>query len=175
VAEIDPAMHDYEARRCCFCDCRHPSFGFGPPMTREPIWRAVHIRPRSKRDYWRARSRGDRTDRRETAPLRSQLRYCCGSRGVGTSPGHVPPRHHGRSASRQGKGRANMIYRQRLNAYLADLTQRALFPRRLRRELDQSQPSAAPARDALPSRGAESRDERPAEDRWRARDYRDAR
>jgi hypothetical protein len=42
VAEIDHAkiavMRDYEARRCCVCNCRHPSFGFGPPMTREPVW-----------------------------------------------------------------------------------------------------------------------------------------
>ena len=42
MAEIDRAkaavMYDYEARRCCVCDCRHPSFGFGPPMTREPVW-----------------------------------------------------------------------------------------------------------------------------------------
>jgi hypothetical protein len=42
VAEIDPVkaavMYDYEARRCCVCDCRHLSFGFGPPMTREPVW-----------------------------------------------------------------------------------------------------------------------------------------
>jgi hypothetical protein len=42
VAEIDPAkaavMQDYEARRCCICQCKHPSFGFGPPMTREPAW-----------------------------------------------------------------------------------------------------------------------------------------
>jgi hypothetical protein len=33
------AMRDeYEARRCCICQCRHPGFGFGPPMTRETIW-----------------------------------------------------------------------------------------------------------------------------------------
>ena len=42
MAEIDHAkiavMRDYEARRCCVCNCRHPSFGFGPPMTRKPVW-----------------------------------------------------------------------------------------------------------------------------------------
>jgi len=31
-------LHDYGARRCCICQCPHPSFGFGPPMTRETLW-----------------------------------------------------------------------------------------------------------------------------------------
>jgi hypothetical protein len=25
-------MAEYEARRCVVCNCRHPSFGFGPPL-----------------------------------------------------------------------------------------------------------------------------------------------
>jgi hypothetical protein len=33
------AMRDQcDARRCCICQCEHPSFGFGPPLSREPIW-----------------------------------------------------------------------------------------------------------------------------------------
>jgi hypothetical protein len=31
-------MRDYDARRCCVCQYPHPSFGFGPPMTRETLW-----------------------------------------------------------------------------------------------------------------------------------------
>jgi hypothetical protein len=42
MSDSDPAkealLRDYEARRCCVCDCQHPSFGFGPPMTREIVW-----------------------------------------------------------------------------------------------------------------------------------------
>ncbi len=26
------AMQEYDARRCHLCQCRHPSFGFGPPL-----------------------------------------------------------------------------------------------------------------------------------------------
>jgi hypothetical protein len=31
-------LADYAARRCCVCDCLHPSFGFGPPMSRTTVW-----------------------------------------------------------------------------------------------------------------------------------------
>jgi hypothetical protein len=31
-------MRDYNARRCCICQCQHPRFGFGPPLTRETLW-----------------------------------------------------------------------------------------------------------------------------------------
>ena len=27
-------MREYEARRCHICQCKYPSFGFGPPLTR---------------------------------------------------------------------------------------------------------------------------------------------
>jgi hypothetical protein len=35
-----PALRAYEARRCHICRCQHPSFGFGPPLTRPggEIW-----------------------------------------------------------------------------------------------------------------------------------------
>ena len=32
-ASDHPIVRDYDARRCHVCQCRHPSFGFGPPMT----------------------------------------------------------------------------------------------------------------------------------------------
>ena len=33
-------MREYESRRCHICRCRHPSFGFGPPLTKpgHTIW-----------------------------------------------------------------------------------------------------------------------------------------
>lgn len=36
----NPAIQEYEARRCQLCQCRHPSFGFGPPLTRpgQLVW-----------------------------------------------------------------------------------------------------------------------------------------
>ena len=30
-----PMLREYEARRCHVCQARHPSFGFGPPLTRK--------------------------------------------------------------------------------------------------------------------------------------------
>jgi hypothetical protein len=33
-ATNEAAMREYEARCCCVCQHRHPSFGFGPPLTR---------------------------------------------------------------------------------------------------------------------------------------------
>lgn len=27
-------MREYDSRRCHICRCRHPSFGFGPPLTK---------------------------------------------------------------------------------------------------------------------------------------------
>ena len=41
AAEVTAAMAEYEARRCIVCDCRHPSFGFGPPLhsnSKGTIW-----------------------------------------------------------------------------------------------------------------------------------------
>ena len=32
-ASDHPIVRDYDARRCHVCQCRHPSFGFGPPIT----------------------------------------------------------------------------------------------------------------------------------------------
>ena len=32
AVRMTAAMADYEARRCIVCNCRHPSFGFGPPL-----------------------------------------------------------------------------------------------------------------------------------------------
>ena len=29
----NPVILDYEARRCHVCQCKYPSFGFGPPLT----------------------------------------------------------------------------------------------------------------------------------------------
>ncbi len=31
---------EYEARRCHVCQCKYPSFGFGPPLTTkgQPLW-----------------------------------------------------------------------------------------------------------------------------------------
>jgi hypothetical protein len=36
-------MREYEARRCHICDCRYPSFGFGPPLTRGTVLWACRI------------------------------------------------------------------------------------------------------------------------------------
>ncbi len=38
----ETAMREYEARCCHVCQCRHPPFGFGPPLTRgETLWACV--------------------------------------------------------------------------------------------------------------------------------------
>ena len=40
-APLNPAMREYEARRCRVCQCKYPSFGFGFPITRKgqtTIW-----------------------------------------------------------------------------------------------------------------------------------------
>lgn len=34
LASPSDAVLEYEARRCHVCRARHPSFGFGPPLTR---------------------------------------------------------------------------------------------------------------------------------------------
>ena len=30
----NPTVREYDARRCHVCRCKHPPFGFGPPLTR---------------------------------------------------------------------------------------------------------------------------------------------
>ncbi len=39
AVEMTAGMAEYDARRCIVCDCRHPSFGFGPPLhSKGTIW-----------------------------------------------------------------------------------------------------------------------------------------
>lgn len=36
-------MREYGSRRCHICQCRHPPFGFGPPLTKpgQTLWACV--------------------------------------------------------------------------------------------------------------------------------------
>jgi len=39
AAEMTASMAEYDRRRCVVCGCRHPSFGFGPPLhSKGTIW-----------------------------------------------------------------------------------------------------------------------------------------
>jgi hypothetical protein len=33
----NPALDDYEARRCAICGAKYPAFGFGSPLTRPGV------------------------------------------------------------------------------------------------------------------------------------------
>lgn len=47
----NPSILAYEARRCHVCDAPHPSFGFGPPLTRKghDVWACSLHRAEVKR------------------------------------------------------------------------------------------------------------------------------
>jgi hypothetical protein len=38
AAANEVLRREQECRRCHICQCSHPPFGFGPPLTREMIW-----------------------------------------------------------------------------------------------------------------------------------------
>ena len=44
-------VQEFGARRCHVCDCRFPSFGFGPPMTRknQSLWACLAHRAEVER------------------------------------------------------------------------------------------------------------------------------